>query len=207
MKRRNRKYLVLLMAVLALTSLFLFGCGKQETTTDTGTENEVVVAEAPKETVETKDAQKEQEEVVEEEITTDEAEEPEKAEESTAVDEPVEVMSIKEYAELTDYVSTLDPDQPEILIFNGVEMYIIHMKEGQHYQLKPEDEIIFSYEGSGIGYGWNIELGNSTISIENHNIFKADYSKFKQDQEIYLDKELESGEIVKRTCYLTPPTE
>ena len=43
---------------------------------------------------------------------------PEEVEEPVATDEPVEVISIKEHADLTNYIATLDPDQPEIIIYN-----------------------------------------------------------------------------------------
>lgn len=195
----SKKFLHALI-ILTMMSFFMFGCGKTEVATDT-TEKEDVVVEVPETTTEVEEPQKE--EVEESEVVPEE----EITDEPIATDEPVEVISIKEYADLTNYITTLDPDQPEIIIFNGVELYMIHMKEGQHYQLKTDDEIIFSYEGSGIGYGWKIELGNSTISIDNHNIFEADYSKFEQEQEFYLKKKLDNGEIVQRTCYLTPPTE
>ena len=135
-----------LFIILTMMSFFMFGCRNAEADTDSSTETETISAEAPETATEVENPQKEEvekSEVVPEEEVAEEPTQPEEVEEPVATDEPVEVIGIKEYADLTNYIATLDPDQPEIIIFNGVELYMIHMKEGQHYQLKADDEIIF----------------------------------------------------------------
>lgn len=199
-----------LFIILTMMSFFMFGCRNAEADTDSSTETETISAEAPetatKVYVEEETTEVEESEVVPEEEVAEEPEEVITEEPEVVEEEPVEVISVKEHADLTNYIATLDPDQPEIIIFNGVELYMIHMKEGQHYQLKPDDEIIFNCEGSLLGYGWP-DVGDTAMSIGNYNILQVDYSKFEQDQEFFLKKKLKSGEIVQRTCYLTPPTE
>ena len=187
----------------------LMGCSNAATQSEETAQPETQVT-VEEETTEVEESEVVPEEVVAEEpeeVVTEEPTQPEEVEEPVATDEPVEVISIKEHADLTNYIATLDPDQPEIIIFNGVELYMIHMKEGQHYQLKPDDEIIVNREGSLIGCGWNLDLGDTSMSIDNYNILKVDYSKFEQNQEFFFIKEQANGEDARRTCYFDPPTE
>ena len=185
------------------------GCSNAATQSEETAQPETQVT-VEEETTEVEESEVVPEEVVAEEpeeVVTEEPTQPEEVEEPVATDEPVEVISIKEHADLTNYIATLDPDQPEIIIFNGVELYMIHMKEGQHYQLKPDDEIIVNREGSLIGCGWNLDLGDTSMSIDNYNILKVDYSKFEQNQEFFFIKEQANGEDARHTCYFDPPTE
>ena len=205
--KKNTKSIVLLITLMLMVCLM--GCSNAATQSEETAQPETQVT-VEEETTEVEESEVVPEEVVAEEpeeVVTEEPTQPEEVEEPVATDEPVEVISIKEHADLTNYIATLDPDQPEIIIFNGVELYMIHMKEGQHYQLKPDDEIIVNREGSLIGCGWNLDLGDTSMSIDNYNILKVDYSKFEQNQEFFFIKEQANGEDARRTCYFDPPTE
>ena len=202
MKNNNTKSIVLLITCI------LMGCSNATSQSEETTQPETQVT-ATEEPTEVEESEVVPEEVVAkepEEVVTEEPTQPEEVEEPVATDEPVEV-SIKEHADLTNYIATLDPDQPEIIIYNKFEMYMIHMKEGQHYQLKAEDEIIVNCEGTLIGYGWNIDFGDTARSIENYSILIGDYSIFENNPEFFLKKKLDNGDIVQRTCYFEPPTE
>lgn len=207
-----------LFIILTMMSFFMFGCRNAEADTDSSTETETISAEAPEtatevyveeETTEVEESEVvPEEEVAEdpEEVVTEEPTQPEEVEEPVATDEPVEVISIKEHADLTNYIATLDPDQPEIIIYNKFEMYMIHMKEGQHYQLKSNDEIIFNISDP-IGCGWNFDLGADLLVIENYLILQTNFSNWEQNQEFFFSKRNENDEKVTRTCYFDPPTE
>lgn len=201
MKKRNRKYLVLLIAILTILSLFMFGCGKQEATTDTGTENEDVVAEAPKETVETEDAQNEQEEVVEGDAVADEAEsEIPQAEITTKVSTLEEVVA---------YALQLDSKTPHIIIFNEQEGYLIDMKEGEHYQLKSEDRIFETVTP-------DMDSVTSSLPIKEEKPVTGMYEKIPNYDEFENPQKAlykiwttddPDGEAKRITCYLYAPVE
>ena len=195
MKKRNHRNLISLVLTAMMMSLLLIGCVNTATPPEETAPAEAQVS-----------VEEETETVEEPEIVEEEPVAPEKEEEPVESDAPVEVISIKEYSELTDYIATLNPDDPEILIFNGVELYMIHMKEGQHYQLKADDKVLFNVSGLPVDMACDTSLGNEFESIDNYNIFVFDYSNLKQNHEFYLKKKLANGDIVQRTCYLDPPT-
>jgi len=141
MKKRNRKNLVQLMATLAIMSLFLFGCGKTEAATDTNTEKEDVVAEAPAVAVDVEKPQEEAEVMVEPE-----------ADEAPAVEEPAEETLANEIImnsdPIADWVSILEEEDLKFIIYNDVEGYKQILNDGETYHMKKNDEI-FLYHPAG----------------------------------------------------------
>ena len=136
MKKRNRKNLVRLMAILAIMSLFMFGCGKTEVATDTNTEKEDVVVEVPETTTEVEEPQEEMVEVVEPEV-----------EEEPVEEEPVEETLANELImnsdPIQDWVATLGEDNVKFIIYNDVEGYKQVLNDGETYHMKKDDKIFF----------------------------------------------------------------
>lgn len=199
-----------LFIILTMMSFFMFGCRNAEADTDSSTETETISAEAPETATEVENPQKEEveeSEVVPEEEVAEEPTQPEEVEEPEVVEDPGEVTYITDFTSISDFISTLDPTQPEIIVYNKFEPYIIVMQEGQHYQLKSNDQIIFNISDESILCGWDFDLGGDTIVLENYEILKPVYSNWEQNQEFFFTKEQANGEDVRRTCYFDPPTE
>ena len=199
-----------LFIILTMMSFFMFGCRNAEADTDSSTETETISAEAPETATEVENPQKEEveeSEVVPEEEVAEEPTQPEEVEEPEVVEDPGEVTYITDFTSISDFISTLDPTQPEIIVYNKFEPYIIVMQEGQHYQLKSNDQIIFNVSGDIVGTGWNFDLGTDLIEVDNYHIFESIFSNWEQNQEFYFIKQQENGDLVTRTCYFDPPTE
>lgn len=136
-----KKNLVQLMTILAIMSLFMFGCGKTEATTGTNTEKEDVVVETPEATTEVEEPQKEETvEVVEPEVEEEPVEEP--AEETLANE------IIMNSDPIADWVSTLEEEDLKFIIYNDVEGYKQILNDGETYHMKKDDKI-FLYHPAG----------------------------------------------------------
>ena len=227
MKKREITKIVHSLMVAGLAACLLAGCGnaKTESSSDTAVE-ETTDAEAATEseaaeneaTEEQSDANAEasNEENSSTETTdtdtTNSSDEAGKAEPDTAAEaadtasDPGEVTYITDFASIDDYMGSLDSEKPAIVIYNQQEGYLINMQEGQHYQLKAEDKILFNFE-NGIGYGLDFEIGNTFEPRNGYVVYLADYSKISEDKKFFLDKKLEDGSIVGVSCYLAPPVE
>lgn len=227
MKKREITKIVHSLMVAGLAACLLAGCGnaKTESSSDTAVE-ETTDAEAATEseaaeneaTEEQSDANAEasNEENSSTETTdtdtTDSSDEAGKAESDTAAEaadtasDPGEVTYITDFTSIDDYMGSLDSEKPAIVIYNQQEGYLINMQEGQHYQLKAEDKILFNFE-NGIGYGLDFEIGNTFEPRNGYVVYLADYSKISEDKKFFLDKKLEDGSIVGVSCYLAPPVE
>lgn len=195
-----------LFIILTMMLFFMFGCRNAEADTDSSTETETISAEAPETATEVY-VEEETTDVEESKVVTEEPTQPEEVEEPEVVEDPGEVTYITDFTSISDFISTLDPTQPEIIVYNKFEPYIIVMQEGQHYQLKSNDQIIFNISDESILCGWDFDLGGDTIVLENYKILKPVYSNWEQNQEFFFIKEQANGEDVKRTCYFDPPTE
>ncbi len=131
------KKLIRLMAILAIMSLFMFGCGKTQVPADTNTQNEDVVLEAPETTTEVEEPQEEETvEVVEPEVEEEPVEE-EPAEETLANE------LIMNSDPIADWVSTLEEDDVKFIIYNDVEGYKQILNDGETYHMKKDDKIFF----------------------------------------------------------------
>ena len=227
MKKREITKIVHSLMVAGLAACLLAGCGnaKTESSSDTAVE-ETTDAEAATEseaaeneaTEEQSDANAEasNEENSSTETTdtdtTNSSDEAGKAEPDTAAEaadtasDPGEVTYITDFTSIDDYMGSLDSEKPAIVIYNQQEGYLINMQEGQHYQLKAEDKILFNFE-SGIGYGFDFEIGNTIEPRFGYSVFTGDYTKISEDKKFFLKKKLEDGSIIEIGCYLAPPVE
>lgn len=227
MKKREITKIVHSLMVAGLAACLLAGCGNAKTesssvtaveeTTDAeaATESEAAENEAAEEqsdaNAETLAEENSSTETTDTDTTdsSDEAEETESDTTTEATDtasDPGEVTYITDFTSIDDYMGGLDSEKPAIVIYNQQEGYLINMQEGQHYQLKAEDKILFNFE-NGIGYGLDFEIGNTFEPRNGYVVYLADYSKISEDKKFFLDKKLEDGSIVGVSCYLAPPVE
>ncbi len=220
MKKREITKIVHSLMVAGLAACLLVGCGnaKTEGGSDTAVE-ETTDAEATTESEAAENkASGEQSDASAETLaeensstettdtdTTDSSDEAEDAE-SDAASDPGEVTYITDFTSIDDYMGSLDSEKPAIVIYNQQEGYLINMQEGQHYQLKSEDKILFNFE-NGIGYGFDFEIGNTCEPRFGYSVFTGDYSKISEDKKFFLKKKLEDGSIIEIGCYLAPPVE
>ena len=227
MKKREITKIVHSLMVAGLAACLLTGCGNAKTesssdaaveeTTDAeaATESEAAENEAAEEQSDANaEASNEENSSTEttDTDTTDSSDEAGKAEPDTTAEaadtasDPGEVTYITDFTSIDDYMGSLDSEKPAIVIYNQQEGYLINMQEGQHYQLKAEDKILFNFE-NGIGYGLDFEIGNTFEPRNGYVVYLADYSKISEDKKFFLDKKLEDGSIVGVSCYLAPPVE
>ena len=204
MKKTNKTNLVRLMVILTIMSFFMFGCGKTEVATDTNTENENVVAEAPATTVVDEPQEDEMVEAESAEVEDSNAEN-----EETKISEAQITAEVSTLEEVVAYALQLDSKTPHIIIFNEQEGYLIDMKEGEHYHLKSEDRI-FETVTHDMAKGTDSipEIEEKSITamyeiIPNYNEFE---SPQKALYKIWATDDPE-GEAKRITCYLYAPTE
>lgn len=228
MKKREITKIVHSLMVAGLAACLLAGCGnaKTEGSSDTAVE-ETTDAEAAteSETAENEAAEEQSDanaEALAEENsstettdtdTTDSSDESGKAESDTTAEatdtapsDPGEVTYITDFTSIDDYMGGLDSEKPAIVIYNQQEGYLINMQEGQHYQLKAEDKILFNSE-SLIGYGFDFDIGDTCEPRFGYSVFTGDYTKISEDKKFFLKKKLEDGSIIEIGCYLAPPVE
>lgn len=227
MKKREITKIVHSLMVAGLAACLLAGCGNAKTesssvtaveeTTDAeaATESEAAENEAAEEqsdaNAETLAEENSSTETTDTD-TTDSSDEAEETESDTAAEaadtasDPGEVTYITDFTSIDDYMGSLDSEKPAIVIYNQQEGYLINMQEGQHYQLKAEDKILFNFE-SGIGYGFDFEIGNTIEPRFGYSVFTGDYTKISEDKKFFLKKKLEDGSIIEIGCYLAPPVE
>ena len=220
MKKREITKIVHSLMVAGLAACLLAGCGnaKTESSSDTAVEETTDAEAATESEAAENEAAEEQSDASTETLaeensstettdtdTTDSSDEAEETESDT-VSDPGEVTYITDFTSIDDYMGSLDSEKPAIVIYNQQEGYLINMQEGQHYQLKAEDKILFNFE-NGIGYGLDFEIGNTFEPRNGYVVYLADYSKISEDKKFFLDKKLEDGSIVGVSCYLAPPVE
>lgn len=227
MKKREITKIIKSAAVVSLSACLLVGCGnaKPESSSDTAVEETTDAEAATKSEAAENEAAEEQSDANAEALaeenssfettdtdTTDSSDEAEEAESDTTAEatdtasDPGEVTYVTDFTSIDDYMGGLDSEKPAIVIYNQQEGYLINMQEGQHYQLKAEDKILFNFE-SGIGYGFDFEIGNTFEPRFGYSVFTGDYSKISEDKKFFLKKKLEDGSIIEIGCYLAPPVE
>lgn len=227
MKKREITKIVHSLMVAGLAACLLAGCGnaKTESSSDTAveettdaeaaTESEAAENEAAEEhsdaSAETLAEENSSTETTDTD-TTDSSDEAEEAESDTTAEatdtasDPGEVtyVTVTDFTSFEQYMDSLDPEKPAIVIYNNEEGYMVNMQEGQHYQMKKSDELFFNFQDA-IGYGMNLELVDGGYQPVDHNYTKANLhlDKFTDDQEFYVIDPDDN----KITCYLTPPSE
>lgn len=227
MKKREITKIVHSLMVAGLVACLLAGCGnaKTESSSDTAVEETTDAEAATGSEAAENEAAEEQSDANAEALaeensstettdtdTTDSSDEAEEAESDTTAEatdtasDPGEVTYVTDFTSIDDYMGGLDSEKPAIVIYNQQEGYLINMQEGQHYQLKAEDKILFNFESS-VGYGYDHDLGSSFEPRNGYVVYLADYSKISEDKDFYLRKKLEDGSIVGVSCYLAPPVE
>ena len=227
MKKRETTKIIKSAAVVSLSACLLVGCGnaKPESSSDTAVEETTDAEAATESEAAENEAAEEQSDANAEALaeensssettdtdTTDSSDEAEEAESDTTAEatdtasDPGEVTYVTDFTSIDDYMGSLGSEKPAIVIYNQQEGYLINMQEGQHYQLKAEDKILFNFE-NGIGYGLDFEIGNTFEPRNGYVVYLADYSKISEDKKFFLDKKLEDGSIVGVSCYLAPPVE
>lgn len=227
MKKREITKIVHSLMVAGLAACLLAGCGnaKTESSSDTAveettdaeaaTESEAAENEAAEEqsdaSAEASNEENSSTETTDTDTTdsSDEAEETESDTTTEATDtasDPGEVtyVTVTDFTSFEQYMDSLDPEKPAIVIYNNEEGYMVNMQEGQHYQMKKSDELFFNFQDA-IGYGMNLELVNGGYQPVDHNytIANLHLDKFTDDQEFYVIDPNDN----KITCYLTPPSE
>ena len=227
MKKREITKIVHSLMVAGLAACLLAGCGnaKTESSSDTAVEVTIDAETATESEAAENEAAEEQSDANAEALaeensstettdtdTTDSSDEAEEAESDTTAEatdtasDPGEVTYVTDFTSIDDYMGSLGSEKPAIVIYNQQEGYLINMQEGQHYQLKAEDKILFNFESS-VGYGYDHDLGSSFEPRNGYVVYLADYSKISEDKDFYLRKKLEDGSIVGVSCYLAPPVE
>ena len=227
MKKREITKIIKSAAVVSLSACLLVGCGnaKPESSSDTAVEETTDAEAATESEAAENEAAEEQSDANAEALaeensstettdtdTTDSSDEAEEAESDTTAEatdtasDPGEVTYVTDFTSIDDYMGSLDSEKPAIVIYNQQEGYLINMQEGQHYQLKAEDKILFNFE-DGIGYGFDLEIGNTIEPRFGYSVFTGDYSKISEDKKFFLKKKLEDGGIIEIGCYLAPPVE
>ena len=227
MKKREITKIVHSLMVAGLAACLLAGCGnaKTESSSDTAVEETTDAEAATESEAAENEAAEEQSDANAEALaeensstettdtdTTDSSDEAEEAESDTTAEatdtasDPGEVIYVTDFTSIDDYMGSLGSEKPAIGIYNQQEGYLINMQEGQHYQLKAEDKILFNFESS-VGYGYDHDLGSSFEPRNGYVVYLADYSKISEDKDFYLRKKLEDGSIVGVSCYLAPPVE
>ena len=215
MKKYYKEKAMRLVVSLSLIVCLLAGCGnsKTETSPEAATEETAVAEEATEAIKEEPAAEpeiKEEKAVVEESDENEAASEESTAEESNTAD-PGEVTYITDFTSIDDYMESLDMNTlPAIVIYNEQEGYIINMQMDQHYQLKPDDQILYNIKENEdyIGMYLSAYLGDGVEVYPNYGKLMLNYTKWNGEEENYFYKyEDGSEEPIGVICYLTPPTE
>lgn len=215
MKKYYKEKAMRLVVSLSLIVCLLAGCGnsKTETSPEAATEETAVAEEATEAVKEEPAAEpkiKEEKAVAEESDDNEAASEESTAEESDTAD-PGEVTYITDFTSIDDYMESLDMNTlPAIVIYNEQEGYIINMQMDQHYQLKPDDQILYNIKENEdyIGMYLSAYLGDGVEVYPNYGKLMLNYTKWNGEEENYFYKyEDGSEEPIGVICYLTPPTE
>lgn len=217
MKKNYKTKSMRLLVTLSLIVCLLVGCGnsKAETQPEVATDETPTVEEATEKVKEEPTAEpetkEEDEAVVEETTSEDETVAEETTEEETDSADPGEVTYITDFTSIDDYIASLDSSIPAIIIYNEQEGYIINMQEGQHYQLKSEDQILYNLkeDESLVGMSVPIDLGDGFNVFPNYMKFIVNYSVWTGEEKLYFYKHEDGSDkkIGIIACYLTPPTE
>lgn len=209
MKKYYKEKAMRLVVSLSLIVCLLAGCGnsKTETSPEAATEE---ATEAVKEEPAAEPKIKEEKAVAEESDDNETVSEEDTTEESDTAD-PGEVTYITDFTSIDDYMAGLDMNTlPAIVIYNEQEGYIINMQMNQHYQLKPDDQILYNKKENEdfIGMYLSAYLGDGVEVYPNYGKLMLNYTKWNGEEENYFYKyEDGSEEPIGVICYLTPPTE
>ena len=215
MKKYYKEKAMRLVVSLSLIVCLLAGCGnsKTETSPEAATEETAVAEEATEAVKEEPAAEpeiKEEKAVAEESDDNETVSEEDTTEESDSAD-PGEVTYITDFTSIDDYMAGLDMNTlPAIVIYNEQEGYIINMQMDQHYQLKPDDQILYNIKENEdyIGMYLSAYLGDGVEVYPNYGKLMLNYTKWNGEEENYFYKyEDGSEEPIGVICYLTPPTE
>ena len=213
MKKYYKAKAMRLVVSLSLIVCLLAGCGSSKTETQPEAATEETAEEATEDVKEEPVAEpetKEEEAAVEESDENEAASEESTAEESDTAD-PGEVTYITDFTSIDEYMESLDMNTlPAIVIYNEQEGYIINMQMDQHYQLKPDDQILYNIKENEdyIGMYLSAYLGDGVEVYPNYGKLMLNYTKWNGEEENYFYKyEDGSEEPIGVICYLTPPTE
>ena len=213
MKKYYKAKAMRLVVSLSLIVCLLAGCGSSKTETQPEAATEETAEEATEDVKEEPVAEpetKEEEAAVEESDENEAASEESTAEESDTAD-PGEVTYITDFTSIDDYMESLDMNTlPAIVIYNEQEGYIINMQMDQHYQLKPDDQILYNIKENEdyIGMYLSAYLGDGVEVYPNYGKLMLNYTKWNGEEENYFYKyEDGSEEPIGVICYLTPPNE
>ncbi len=213
MKKYYKAKAMRLVVSLSLIVCLLAGCGSSKTETQPEAATEETAEEATEDVKEEPVAEpetKEEEAAVEETDENEAASEESTAEENDTAD-PGEVTYITDFTSIDDYMESLDMNTlPAIVIYNEQEGYIINMQMDQHYQLKPDDQILYNVKENEdyIGMYLSSDLGDGVEIYPNYRKLMLNYTKWNGEEENYFYKYEEgSKEKIGVVCYLTPPTE
>ena len=184
---------------VTLAAFLLCGCGNStdETTTSEDLPEVVEPVEAP-DTEEKEEVTKPAEEEETEEPTDGTSNEMPEAQVTTKV---------ADITEFIQYMASVDPETPHIVIWNEAEGYVIDIGEGQYYQLKVDDRIFTNLSENIKKHSYKLPR-TETKGITGAMEIIPNYSEFENPQEtmykIFTDSE---DEGILLTCYLYAPAE
>lgn len=188
---------------LTLTAFLLCGCGNSEAAAPVEEVPEVTeeqVTEEPKEEVQ---------QPAEEETAEEEVQQPTK---ETAEGEVTEELEYSYDANsIEEYMKTLDPKKPVIVIYNEEEGYKLKLKEGQEYTLKQNDRIFLNNNSEVYSIAQDIPTSSDLINygMDTTEVI-PDYSKFSDSQQVYFGitlRENPDADMIWFGCKLIPPAE
>lgn len=217
------------MISIALIALTLFGCGAKE---------DAVVKTDEADTVENES--QDVNESSREEVLKEDSEETESVgqtesqsnDETISMEKPEAEVTTKaaNLDELVQYMVTLDPTEPAIVIYNEGTGEVINVKDGERYQLRADDRIfvsqseevtqcschgIISFEDcieNHCVYNTNgmYKLGATIMEGYENKLcgweFVPDYTKFESGEEVETKWKNYIGDVKKDiTVYLTTP--
>ena len=198
----KKKTIMKTILSLTLVAFLLCGCGNSTdaTTTSEDMPEEVVEpVEAPdteekEEVTEPKEKEELKQEEVMEEILTE-------------MPEAQVTTTVADITEFVQYMASLDPTTPHIVIWNETGGYVIDMGEGEYYQLKKDDRIFTNLSENIRKHSYKLPR-TGTRGITSAMEIIPNYSEFEKPQEtmykIYTDSE---DEGILLTCYLDAPVE
>jgi len=137
-----KKNLVRLITIVTIMAFFLFGCGKTQVVTTTEEPKEEAVEAETQTDLQQPEAEKEEVKEVEEQTENQEQEVVEEVKEESELEYIYDDISID------DYMKSLEPKKPVVVIYNEEEGYKIKLRDGQKYFMRNNDRIFLSdFEG------------------------------------------------------------
>ncbi len=195
--KKEKIEIIKCIIIMTLILVFLCGCGSKAENVSAEEESIQVVEEVQNYNVEEKNKEETEIEVKEME-----------SEDIINMKNAETIIEVSEITEVGNYILTLDPLAPHIMIWNEEEGYVVGIGAGETYQLKNNDKIYLIMDPETvIGHASSIP----ELSYENTvlgYLCIPDYSQFEKPQEVWYGIQLEGSnaeDMIWMNCYLYPP--